>query len=142
MRFIFSFSVLLIAIAPLKADPPTSTTGPWDLKALQSVEVKPTWGGTAAKVREVYYPGEPLKGNQTRVFAYYALPEGAGPFPAMLLVHGGGGRLFPNGRNTGQHAGVVPWRWIWPAMFPKAGFPMAVLTRPTRSSSRTSTTIR
>lgn len=68
--------------------------GPWDLKALASVEVKPEWGETAGKAREVYYPGEPYKGKPTRVFAYYARPSGTGPFPAVLLVHGGGGKAF------------------------------------------------
>ncbi len=28
------------------------------------------------------------------MFAYYGRPEGDGPFPAMLLVHGGGGKAF------------------------------------------------
>jgi dienelactone hydrolase len=46
-------------------------------------------------VREVWYEGEPSGGKPTRVFAWYGRPEqGAGPFPAMLLVHGGGGRAF------------------------------------------------
>ncbi len=69
-------------------------TGPWDVKALQTAEVKPQWGGTVGKVREVYYPGEPYQGKPTRVFAYYGKPEGDGPFPAMVLVHGGGGKAF------------------------------------------------
>jgi dienelactone hydrolase len=46
-------------------------------------------------VREVYYEAEPYRGAPTRTFAYFARPAGAGPFPAMLLVHGGGGRAFP-----------------------------------------------
>jgi cephalosporin-C deacetylase-like acetyl esterase len=70
-------------------------TGPWDVKKLQEVEVKPTWGETAGNAREVYYPGEPYQGKPTRVFAYYARPsKETGPFPAVLLVHGGGGKAF------------------------------------------------
>jgi dienelactone hydrolase len=69
-------------------------TGPWDVKALKAVEVKPEWGETVGKSREVYYPGEPLAGKPTRVFAYYSKPAGDGPFPAVLLVHGGGGKAF------------------------------------------------
>ncbi len=69
--------------------------GPWDVKALQAAVVKPAWGETLGKAREVYYRGEPLAGKPTRVFAYYARPEGEGPFPAVLLVHGGGGKAFP-----------------------------------------------
>ena len=34
-------------------------------------------------------------GKPTRVFAYYAVPQaGQAPFPAMVLVHGGGGKAF------------------------------------------------
>lgn len=53
------------------------------------------WGVSTGLTQEVYYQGEPLGGQPTRVFAYYGRPaEGLGPFPAMLLVHGGGGRAF------------------------------------------------
>lgn len=46
-------------------------------------------------MQEVYYEGEPFRGKPTRIFAYYARPAtGDGPFPAMLLVHGGGGKAF------------------------------------------------
>lgn len=46
-------------------------------------------------IKKVFYQGEPLGGVPTRVFAYYARPKkGDGPFPAMLLVHGGGGKAF------------------------------------------------
>jgi hypothetical protein len=56
----------------------------------------PDWGKDLGTAREVYYPGEPYRGKPTRVFAYYAKPTtGTGPFPAVLLVHGGGGKAFP-----------------------------------------------
>jgi dienelactone hydrolase len=55
-----------------------------------------TWGRRSNLVQEVYYEGESFGGKPTRVFAYYGRPEsGDGPFPAMLLVHGGGGKAFP-----------------------------------------------
>ncbi|MDB5311494.1 MAG: axeA 1 [Gemmataceae bacterium] len=76
------------------AEPAKSSTGPWDVAALQKTVVKPEWGAEAGKAREVYYPGELYQGKPTRVFAYYAKPAGAGPFPAVLLVHGGGGKAF------------------------------------------------
>jgi dienelactone hydrolase len=62
--------------------------------ALKAAAVKPEWGAEAGKAREVCYPGEPFRGKPTRVFAYYARPAGEGPFPAVLLVHGGGGKAF------------------------------------------------
>jgi dienelactone hydrolase len=68
--------------------------GPWNLAALRGVPVA-TFGPRSNLVQEVYYAGEPFQGKSTRIFAYYARPTtGSGPFPAMLLVHGGGGKAF------------------------------------------------
>lgn len=69
-------------------------TGPWNITALKAVP-KAEWGERTNLVQSLYYEGEPFNGKPTRVFAYYGRPEGAGPFPAMVLVHGGGGKAFP-----------------------------------------------
>src|SRR5437879_2295880 len=67
-------------------------TGPWDLTELHAVPLA-TFGPQTNLTQEAYYEGEPFQGRPTRIFAYYARPaEGNGPFPAMLLVHGGGGK--------------------------------------------------
>jgi len=66
---------------------------PWDLGSLYQVP-DAEWGDSESGVSQVYYANEPLEGNPTRVFAWYAKPEGEGPFPAMVLVHGGGGTAF------------------------------------------------
>src|SRR4051794_24965366 len=93
------FCLALSPSALLAADPPK--TGPWDVKALTAAEVKPEWGKEVGKAREVYYPGEPFNGKPTRVFAYYARPAaGNGPFPAVVLVHGGGSKAF---RDWAEH---------------------------------------
>lgn len=68
-------------------------TGPWDMAALKQMP-KAEFGAKAGLVQEVYYEGEPFNGKPTRVFAYYGKPDGDGPFPAMLCVHGGGGQAF------------------------------------------------
>jgi dienelactone hydrolase len=68
--------------------------GPWDLTTLRKAPAA-TWGQSNGLVREVYYAGEPFQGKATRVFAYYGCPEGKGPFPAVVLLHGGGGTAFP-----------------------------------------------
>lgn len=69
-------------------------TGPWDMTRLKQTPAF-TWGESQDAVREVYYDGESYRGKPTRVFAYYARPQqGDGPFPAMVLVHGGGGEAF------------------------------------------------
>jgi dienelactone hydrolase len=70
-------------------------SGPWNVDKLKPTP-EATWGETKEDVQEVFYAGEPFEEHPTRVFAYYARPkEGEGPFPAMLLVHGGGGKAFP-----------------------------------------------
>lgn len=55
-----------------------------------------TWGAANGLVQELYYAGEPLNGKPTRVFAYLGRPTNsvAAPRPAMVLVHGGGGKAF------------------------------------------------
>lgn len=76
------------------AGPASRFTGPWDVEALKQTP-KATWGEASGLVREVMYEGEPVDGKPTRIFGYYAKPKtGDGPFPAMLLVHGGGGKAF------------------------------------------------
>lgn len=68
--------------------------GPWELETLYQPP-RAEWGEVKDGIREVYYEGEPYQGHPTRVYAVYAQPEGEGPFPAMVCVHGGGGTAFP-----------------------------------------------
>lgn len=68
-------------------------TGPWNMEALKAAPPV-TWGERTGLVQAVYYEGEPLNGKPTRIFAYLGRPSGNGPFPAMVLVHGGGGKAF------------------------------------------------
>ncbi len=64
------------------------------------------WGSTTSLVQSLYYEGEPLDGKPTRVFAYLGRPAGAAAdvsgkkYPAMVLVHGGGGTAF---RDWAEH---------------------------------------
>ena len=84
---------------------------PWDLAALQSPPAV-EWLDGESPVRSLLYEGEPYKdkGRPTRVFACYATPASiaadpeaeqdgqpvpAGPWPGIVLVHGGGGTAFP-----------------------------------------------
>ena len=74
--------------------------GGWDLAALNKAPAV-DWGVRTGLVQEVYYKGEPYHGKPTRVFAYLGRPNtGKGPYPAMLLVHGGGGKAF---RDWAEH---------------------------------------
>ena len=49
------------------------------------------------EIRGILYDGMEYKGMPTQVFAYLGIPEGVtaeNPAPAMVLVHGGGGRAY------------------------------------------------
>jgi len=72
--------------------------GPWNVESLQQApSVK--WGSTIehpdCTVSQINYSSEPYKGKVAEVFAYYAVPRSVSvPFPAIVLVHGGGGKAF------------------------------------------------
>ncbi len=86
------FLILLIGCSTFNPRP--KFAGPWDVTALRAVPAA-KFGPRTNLVQEVYYEGEPFEGKPTRIYAYYARPaQGSGPFPAMLLVHGGGGKAF------------------------------------------------
>jgi cephalosporin-C deacetylase-like acetyl esterase len=75
-----------------------SASGPWDMRSLSDVP-HADWGVRTGSVQEVHYAGEPYESRPTRVFAYLGRPQaasapGAKRFPAMVLVHGGGGKAF------------------------------------------------
>jgi len=96
MKRLLVFCWLVGVASAVRADESARRfTGPWNMATLKEVPAA-TWGEKLGLVQEVYYEGEPLAGKPTRVFAYYARPAtGDGPFPAMVLVHGGGGTAFP-----------------------------------------------
>ncbi|MBL7222513.1 MAG: acetylxylan esterase [Candidatus Brocadiae bacterium] len=87
--------VVLLAATTCVAATNGRNTGPWNLAELRKVP-KADWLEDAGPLRSLYYAGEPLDGKPTRVFAYYAVPDKLeGKAPAMVLVHGGGGKAFP-----------------------------------------------
>jgi len=57
--------------------------------------------------QEIYFEGATFEGKQTRIFAFYKAPEGKGPFPAMVLVHGGGGSAFKEWVDKWNNAGFA-----------------------------------
>lgn len=84
-------------IRPSRSLPATT---PWDLVELSDPPAY-EWSDQEDPVWSLFYEGELYKGNPTRVFAYYASPATihAGTpqdktFPAVVLVHGGGGTAF------------------------------------------------
>jgi len=83
----------------------TAYTGPWDLERLKQPPAA-TWGEPVRHpgyaVSPLYYANEPYEGKPTKVFAYYAVPDSASerPVPAIVLVHGGGGKAFSEWAET------------------------------------------
>ncbi len=75
-------------------------TTPWDLKQLSELPAF-EWVDEKNSVRSLFYAGEAYGGKATRVFAYYASPATLSEtarrderFPAVVLIHGGGGTAF------------------------------------------------
>ncbi|MBX9790635.1 MAG: serine hydrolase [Pirellulales bacterium] len=74
---------------------------PWDIARLSEAP-KFAWVDDSGPVRSLFYTSVPYGRKPTRVFAYYASPatlEGRAPrdkeqFPAVVLLHGGGGTAF------------------------------------------------
>jgi dienelactone hydrolase len=95
----------LVPASPLHGDsgrnssPESSSPAPakFDVPALSKPpEVFPMTDFPADGLRAFFYEGMPWKREPTRIFAYYGVPqapEGA-KFPAMVLIHGGGGTAF------------------------------------------------
>ncbi len=108
--------ILCLAMAPsivlaqtgtesTKQESPGNAAGSvqFDLESLNRVpEVFSAGDLQAEGVKTFFYEGPAYKGKPTRVFAYYGVPDSAqnsggsvgGKFPAMVLIHGGGGTAF------------------------------------------------
>jgi dienelactone hydrolase len=88
-------SALAMALAHLLCMPPASASI-WDQPGLRAVPaVFPAEGLDEPGLRALFFEGVPYRGKPTRVFAWYGAPTtGRAPFPAMVLVHGGGGTAF------------------------------------------------
>jgi dienelactone hydrolase len=81
--------------------------GPWKLEALRQPP-KVTILDRGKTLTSLYYAGEPYHGAPTRVFAYLAHPEKRdGKLPAMVLVHGGGGKAFKKWAELWTRRGYV-----------------------------------
>ena len=99
---VYAFASL--GLAPLSAQEKTEAPV-WDTKALfEAPEFR--WLDETSPVRSLLYSGERYRDHDTEVFAFYASPATLdpsvkGPFPAVVLIHGGGGTAFSE------------WTWLW-----------------------------
>lgn len=124
--------------------------GPWNLTALKANVPAMHWLKQDGPVHSLTYTGEVYQGHPTDVFAFYASPITLGAsfkpgtkFPAVVLIHGGGGTAF------------VEWAYLWakrgyaaiamdlggcqpsdPVYDPKTGAPVPNLTAKADSRKR------
>ncbi|MDR1962270.1 MAG: alpha/beta fold hydrolase [Planctomycetaceae bacterium] len=106
----------------------TDSASLWNLDDYFRNPPKVTWGEKVGSlVQEVYYEGEPYQGKPTRVFAYLGKPEGTGhfngKFPAILLIHGGGGKAFANWAELWAKRGYVALAMDFGGQGPNAPLP-------------------
>src|SRR6476620_10978412 len=97
-RYVFRFAVGLL-LASCTIAPRAGAQVAFDLEALSKppavfpAEVAQAEGGKA-----LFLEGPKYKGRATRVFAYYGVPgtqpEPGAKWPALVLIHGGGGTAF------------------------------------------------
>ncbi|UXX79848.1 acetylxylan esterase [Reichenbachiella carrageenanivorans] len=77
---------------------PKWNTGPWDVTQLKKApEFRETEIAATVGYKSLFYKALPYKGQETEVYAYYSAPAGEAPeggWPAVVLVHGGGGTAF------------------------------------------------
>jgi len=93
LRCLLLLTLAVLLPATLQPVAAADNTGPWDLPTLKRTPAA-EFGTPDGLVRPVHYSGEPFLGKPTRIFAWYAQPSGTGPFPGVVLVHGGGGKAF------------------------------------------------
>ncbi|MCC7339063.1 MAG: prolyl oligopeptidase family serine peptidase [Pirellulaceae bacterium] len=99
------FALLMLFVLPRPAWAQTAEQIPWDMGRLsQAPDVE--WIDQTSPVHSLFYVGEPFEGKPTQVFAYYASPstladdseqtdeESQEKYPAVVLIHGGGGTAF------------------------------------------------
>jgi len=108
MKRLLSFSLAILLVGGCSSLRTTERhTGPWNMSGLKQAPAV-EWGSQTGLVQAVYYQGEPYHGKATRVFAYLGRPSsGKGPFPAMVLVHGGGGKAFRDWADHWARRGYV-----------------------------------
>mgnify|MGYP006283186535 CR=1 FL=1 len=93
------FPCCLVSQEPSGDRPPEIEEIPWDFEGMLKAPAC-RWLQDTARVRALLYEGEPYHGNKTEIFAFYASPAtldtalARQSFPAVVLVHGGGGQAF------------------------------------------------
>lgn len=108
IRLAICLSILFRFAGALAAAEPQRFTGPWDVPKIINAYTPLYVDKVEPGLDALRYLSEPYRGRDSWVFAYYAKPmKGKGPFPAMLLVHGGGGKAFAEWAKLWAERGYV-----------------------------------
>ena len=92
-----AFMFLNAMIATGQVFHPKAGVSPWNEHPELFTIPEVTWIDSVGPDYSLLYASAPYKGNQAKVFAYYSVPANvSGKVPAMVLVHGGGGKAFQN----------------------------------------------
>ena len=100
---ILLLSWFTVALSAFAGD---TNAAPWNVTEWKKAPAM-RWVDQGGPVHSLFYTGENYKGRATEVFAFYASPatlgkaDGAKKFPAVVLIHGGGGTAF------------AEWAWLW-----------------------------
>jgi dipeptidyl aminopeptidase/acylaminoacyl peptidase len=103
--------ILLSALGPAPAqDPALSAASLWNVPQLLATPPAVETGAPEGLTKPVWYAGESYQGKPTRIFAWLGEPAGgavSGKHPAVLLVHGGGGKAFQDWARHWAERGYV-----------------------------------
>lgn len=95
------------AVSAQEVQQTKSQTGPWNVEQLKHPP-KVSWVDQTGSLRKLMYESEPRNGKPTQVFGYCAFPEKlTGKAPAVVLIHGGGGKAFPEWAKLWADRGYV-----------------------------------
>ena len=102
MLLVLVVSCLVIILGSCKKTTITSTKEQmWDTSSLLSSVPNYEDAGVTytSNIKGIFFEGEDYEGKATKVFAYFGVPETEMPnggYPAIILIHGGLGRAFPD----------------------------------------------
>jgi len=108
MGFILCLFGVRLSFAEPPATQPPRASARWDLAELKRTPAM-RWIDQKGPIHSLLYSGEPFQGQKTEAFAFYASPltigevpsDSKASFPAVVLIHGGGGTAF------------AEWTWLW-----------------------------
>lgn len=94
MRILSIITLLIFSVALNAQDFEKPLTGLLDSQIYKAPEIYWEPLKDQGDVKALFYETLSYKGKATRAFAYIGIPESKQPVPAMVLVHGGGGKAF------------------------------------------------